>query len=38
MKTEKMVKVVYRGTVYEIPESQYEDLRSGWIRWEDLFD
>lgn len=37
MKTE-MVKVVYRGIEYMITKEQFEDLRSGWISWSDMFD
>jgi len=37
MKNE-MVKVVYRGIEHEITMEQFNDLRSGWISWSDLFD
>ena len=37
MKTE-MVKVVYRGIEHMITTEQFEDLRSGWISWSDMFE
>lgn len=37
MKTE-MVEVIYKGMVMEITKEQYEDLRNGYISWNDMFD
>lgn len=37
MKTE-MVKVEWRGFIYEISMEQFEDLQSGYISWSDMFD
>ena len=38
MKTTETVKVVYRGIEYEITMEEFEDLRRGYILWEDMFD
>ena len=37
MKTET-VKVEWRGVIYWITMEQFEDLRSGYISWSDMFD
>ena len=34
----EMVKVAYKGILYEITMQEFEDLRNGYISWADMFD
>jgi len=38
MKNNEMVTVVYKGFEHQITREQFEDLRSGYISWSDMFD